>query len=462
MMQQLFFGNFSINDNFFQKISEIFYKKRLLDINNFDNLEDFFRYLYYKIGEKPGKNFLSTIYDIELLNIDKNQLYDKNFKIDNIDFYQKNLFLIYQENESTLKIFIDFLSEDIIEYIEQNFLKKYLKIEFVLCEKDFLIKKICNLFQTQLINNSINNLSYNETAKNLNFLRNKSLFKIFSIFFIFLLLSLSSQFFIFIFIIFANLCYLTSILYKIFLSFDIENNKIIDQNNLTKIKKYSIYTILLPIYKENIEIIKQLINSIKNIDYPQHKLDIKILVEENDKSINFSKLNLTYNFDIIYIPNFQPKTKAKACNFAINFSRGEFLVIYDSDDIPDSQQLKISISNFEKNTQTTCLQATLNSYNYNENFLTKFYSIEFDLWYKAFLPKMNSLCLPTTFGGTSNHFRIKILKQNLWDGWNVTEDADLGIRWWLKNLGNVKIINSQTLEEAPIFVKYFATLIYLF
>ncbi len=447
------FGDISLDENFLFKISKVFFHEK----QSFENLEDFFRYFYYEFGEQNAKNLLFTRCNVELLD-EKSYDFDiKNFIIrdQDINFYQKNLFLIYKIDSSSIKILIDSLSDEILENIQLHFAHKYSKIDFILCEKNFLIHKICDFFHARLVQNSIHNLNPSESAKNLNFLKKKSIFKILISITCFLFLSFSSLFFILAFIIFSNLCYSASIVYKIFLSFGVKKNQPIVENYENDIEKYPIYTILLPIYKENDQTIKQLIKAIEYLDYPQYKLDVKILVENDDeisKQVIRSIADLKYNFNIIKIPKYAPQTKAKACNYAINFSKGEFLVIYDSDDIPSAQQLKIALYNFKIYPDATCLQARLNSYNYNENFLTKFYSIEFDLWYKVFLPRMNSLHLPTTFGGTSNHFRIQTLKSNMWDSWNVTEDADLGIRWYLKNLGEVKIIDSQTLEEAPISI----------
>jgi cellulose synthase/poly-beta-1,6-N-acetylglucosamine synthase-like glycosyltransferase len=58
--------------------------------------------------------------------------------------------------------------------------------------------------------------------------------------------------------------------------------------------------------------------------------------------------------------------------------------------------------------------------------------------------------LPLPLGGTSNHFRREALDRVLaWDPYNVTEDADLGLR--LARLGGkVGVIRSTTWEEAPV------------
>ena len=53
-------------------------------------------------------------------------------------------------------------------------------------------------------------------------------------------------------------------------------------------------------------------------------------------------------------------------------------------------------------------------------------------------------------GGTSNHFDVEFLKAiGGWDSYNVTEDADLGVRI-IQNGGVVQVLRSYTMEEAPI------------
>ena len=65
-------------------------------------------------------------------------------------------------------------------------------------------------------------------------------------------------------------------------------------------------------------------------------------------------------------------------------------------------------------------------------------------------PGLAEIGSPIPLGGTSNHFRTSVLRDiHGWDAWNVTEDADLGLR--LARLGHdVMDLPSSTLEEAPI------------
>ncbi|MCA9764307.1 MAG: glycosyltransferase, partial [Gemmatimonadetes bacterium] len=95
-----------------------------------------------------------------------------------------------------------------------------------------------------------------------------------------------------------------------------------------------------------------------------------------------------------------------------------------------------------------CVQAALNYYNWNENFLTRMFTLEYSFWFDYLLPGLDRLRLPIPLGGTSNHFRTAVLRElGGWDPFNVTEDADLGIRAAMHGY-RVGIINSTTYEEA--------------
>lgn len=137
----------------------------------------------------------------------------------------------------------------------------------------------------------------------------------------------------------------------------------------------------------------------------------------------------------------------------MNFIRGKYVVIYDADDKPDPLQLKKALIEFNKGDEKlACVQAKLNYYNFGCNFLTKFFSLEYMNWFQYFLPGFQKMNMPIPLGGSSNHFSVEILKKVLfWDAYNVTEDADLGLRF--ARMGyKTRIIDSETLEESPTAV----------
>ncbi|MCD8742612.1 glycosyltransferase [Mucilaginibacter roseus] len=211
-----------------------------------------------------------------------------------------------------------------------------------------------------------------------------------------------------------------------------------------------VYTIHLPVYKED-KLIKKLIWNLQSIDYPREQLDIKLLIEEDDdKTLNAVRnLDFPATFEVIVVPFHMPKTKPKACNYGLHFSRGKFLTIYDAEDIPDTDQLKKVVALFTKlPDHFICVQCSLNYFNRNENFLTRMFTLEYSYWFDYMLPGLDTLDIPIPLGGTSNHFKMEnLIELGAWDPFNVTEDADLGVRAYAKGY-KIAVVNSTTYEEA--------------
>ncbi len=221
-----------------------------------------------------------------------------------------------------------------------------------------------------------------------------------------------------------------------------------------KSKEFPIYTILIPLYKETGKL-KSIIKNISLLNYPKNKLDVKIIIEADDylmiKEIGI--YDLPSYIHVLQVPVSLPRTKPKALNYAIEYSQGEYLVVYDAEDMPDPDQLITALKAFEAlPSEYACLQAKLNFYNKDENLLTKMFNIEYSLWFEYILKGLSLLNLPVTLGGTSNHFKTNILyEMGGWDAYNVTEDAELGIRLYSKGY-KVYMIDSYTLEESPISI----------
>jgi len=211
-----------------------------------------------------------------------------------------------------------------------------------------------------------------------------------------------------------------------------------------------IYTILVPLYKDA-AVVPVLARALRRLDYPRSKLDIKLVLEDDDlETIEACKrAGLEANVELIRVPPGQPRTKPKALNYALNFARGELLTIYDAEDIPEPGQLKRAVQVFTQAPPSlVCVQARLNYFNWDENWLTRLFTLEYSLWFDWYLPGLESLRIPIPLGGTSNHFHTKVLQQiGGWDPFNVTEDADLGLRFTQQGW-RVATLDSTTYEEA--------------
>lgn len=210
------------------------------------------------------------------------------------------------------------------------------------------------------------------------------------------------------------------------------------------------FTILVPMYKEP-DVLPILAGALRRLDYPISKLDIKLVLEEDDADTIEAarRLGLEGVFQIVRVPPSQPRTKPKACNYALALARGEFCVIYDAEDKPEPDQLRKVVAAFRKGgAEVACVQARLNYFNARENALTRLFALDYALWFDHCLPALDRLGIPIPLGGTSNHFRTDLLRAlGGWDPHNVTEDADLGVRITQKGF-RVGVVNSTTWEEA--------------
>jgi len=210
------------------------------------------------------------------------------------------------------------------------------------------------------------------------------------------------------------------------------------------------YTILVPAYREP-EVIGPLLDSLSRIEYPTDRLHVQLLFEADDgETIAAARKAAPGScVEMVLVPPSEPRTKPKACNVGLARACGRFITIYDAEDRPDPLQLRRAVVAFRQlPEQVACLQAKLSYHNADQNLLTRWFTAEYALWFGQLLPALVSRDAPLPLGGTSNHFRRKVLVElGGWDAFNVTEDADLGIRLHRRGY-RTRVLESTTLEEA--------------
>lgn len=346
-------------------------------------------------------------------------------------------------------------SQKLYQFLEKHF--PNMKYKFIVITDLDLIKLLESYFKEKFIDRAVHGLLYTSPEYSASIVFSKGQVLVMGIL---LYLSLVWIYYDAVsyltFLIFVvQVFYVASILFKLILSLagaKSEMQQFITDEELKALdeKELPVYTVLVPVYKEP-EVIGILINSLKKVDYPQNKLDVILLLEEDDKeTYEAAKAHKPpANWRFVIVPTSLPKTKPKACNYGLFFARGKYLTIYDAEDIPEPDQLKKSVIAFQKGGgKYICFQAALNYFNKDENFLTKMFTLEYSYWFDYLLPGLYNLNLPIPLGGTSNHFDLEKLREvGAWDPFNTTEDADLGVRAFGKGY-KVGVINSTTYEEA--------------
>jgi cellulose synthase/poly-beta-1,6-N-acetylglucosamine synthase-like glycosyltransferase len=210
------------------------------------------------------------------------------------------------------------------------------------------------------------------------------------------------------------------------------------------------YSVLIPAYREA-AVITEIIDNLARLNYPTSRLEILLLVEADDEETLEALVASEAGppFKLIVIPPAEPRTKPKALNYGLTMARGDLVAVYDAEDHPDPLQLRrAAVALSRCGPEVACMQGKLTYGNAEQNFITKWFFVEYVMWYSFFLPGLSTLNAPIPLGGTSNHFRRSTLRSlGGWDPYNVTEDCDLGIRMFREGC-TIKILESTTIEEA--------------
>jgi cellulose synthase/poly-beta-1,6-N-acetylglucosamine synthase-like glycosyltransferase len=209
------------------------------------------------------------------------------------------------------------------------------------------------------------------------------------------------------------------------------------------------FSIIVPLYQEA-EVIPQIIKGMSALDYPKDKIDLIITLEEYDhETIDaIAAANPPAWIKTLILPDVKPKTKPKALNVAFPHLKGEFMVIYDAEIIPDPDQLKKAILAFRDHPDVACLQVQLDHYNAYENWVTKLFNAEFSFYYDLFLPGLQKLGIPLPLSGHSSLYRTEAIRQmGAWDPYNVTEDCMLGMQLYRSGY-KTEILQARSLEES--------------
>ncbi|WP_199255199.1 glycosyltransferase family 2 protein [Mycolicibacterium mengxianglii] len=211
------------------------------------------------------------------------------------------------------------------------------------------------------------------------------------------------------------------------------------------------YTVLVPVFAEP-TIMRYLLAGVGRLDYPADKLEVLLLIEEDDIPTQQAVVDMTLpSIRVVLVPPSLPRTKPKACNYGMTVAdpRSEMMTIYDAEDIPEPLQLRRAVAAMRQaGSDVGCAQCRLAYFNEDQNLLTRWFAIEYDQWFGVVLPAIQDAKCAVPLGGTSNHMPTAVWREvGGWDEYNVTEDADLGVR--LARYGyRTIILDSITLEEA--------------
>jgi glycosyltransferase XagB len=212
-----------------------------------------------------------------------------------------------------------------------------------------------------------------------------------------------------------------------------------------------VYTVLIAL-KDEADSIAQLAAAIAALDYPADRLDVKLLIETGDTATEAAILAAAWPplTELLVLPAGKPQTKPRALNYGLARAQGALVVVYDAEDRPDPAQLRAAAAAFALAPPSlACVQAPLVGTAPAHSWIGGQWALEYASQFGQILPALAARGLPIALGGTSNHFRRRVLVDvGGWDAWNVTEDADLGLRL-ARHGAAVGVIAPPTFEAPP-------------
>jgi glycosyltransferase XagB len=216
-------------------------------------------------------------------------------------------------------------------------------------------------------------------------------------------------------------------------------------------RELPVYSVLVPLLREG-PLVGRLLAALAALDYPRHRLDLRLLVEADDAETlaALERCTLPAHATVVEVPPGTPRTKPRALAYGLLLARGEHIVVYDAEDRPAPDQLRHAVAAFGRaGPRVACLQARLAPYNAARGLLERWFAADYAVQFDLLLPALAARRWPLPLGGTSNHFRTAhLVELGGWDPFNVTEDADLGMRLHKAGL-RTAVLDSTTLEEAP-------------
>ncbi|MDA9358982.1 glycosyltransferase family 2 protein [Flavobacteriaceae bacterium] len=219
-------------------------------------------------------------------------------------------------------------------------------------------------------------------------------------------------------------------------------------------EKVPYVTIQLPVFNE-LYVMERLLECINLIDYPRTKLEIQVLDDSTDESVELTRTLVADlqkgGLDITQIRRKdRVGFKAGALKEGLITAKGEFIAIFDADFLPQSDWLLQTVPQFE-NEEIGVVQTRWSHINRDYSVLTQIQAFALDAHFTLEQVGRNSKDHFMNFNGTAGIWRKTcIIDAGNWEGDTLTEDLDLSYRAQLKNWKFKYLEDVETPSELPV------------
>ncbi len=226
--------------------------------------------------------------------------------------------------------------------------------------------------------------------------------------------------------------------------------------DLSRTDETPLVTIQLPIYNE-MYVVERLLKNISEMDYPAEKLEIQVLDDSTDASVEKTALLIRElqkkGIDIQHIQRTDRSGfKAGALKEGLKIAKGEFIAVFDADFLPKKDWLKETIPYF-KDPQIGVVQTRWGHINRDYSMLTKILAFALDFHFIVEQTGRNFGKHFINFNGTAGVWRKEcIYDAGNWSGDTLTEDLDLSYRAQMKKWKFKYLEHVETPAELPVAI----------
>lgn len=214
-------------------------------------------------------------------------------------------------------------------------------------------------------------------------------------------------------------------------------------------------TIQIPVYNDPVAV--RCIKKCLAFDYPKNKIDIIIADDSTDEMTTKIIKNFIKNEKRVRLVKRKSREgfKPGALNNILPMTKGELIVIFDSDFVPKKDFLRKLVAPFLSDEKIAVVQSRMGFVNYDHNTVSRFAGALLMIYHHCIMP-LSSRFNTVFFCGTGGAIRTSVLRSL--GGWNtksITEDADLSVLLLEKGYKNLYIPNLYAAGEVPFTLKSF-------
>ena len=195
-------------------------------------------------------------------------------------------------------------------------------------------------------------------------------------------------------------------------------------------------TVQLPIFNE-LYVAERVIQAAANLDYPAEKLQIQVLDDSTDETVDIARRAVTHlqekgiNIDHIHRTD-RSGFKAGALQAGMESATGEFIAIFDADFVPPADFLRRVLPHLQE-PDLAFVQARWGHINQDYSWLTFLQSLAIDAHFMVEQFVRGRAGYWFNFNGTAGIWRRTAMEDaGGWTADTLTEDLDLSYRAYLK------------------------------